>query len=474
MPQTGLSHSHCSFNSTYDKKIMGIQNSDVTIIVPTRGRREWAQSILDHVEHRPLMFVIDRGRAELDLPTNLNGAQVIEVEPGQGCPKTLEKGIEACQTRLFLCLVDDVRFTGVDFVGEAIRVYQEKIGEGIAGVVGLNNGIEKGEIACFALIDKLFYMTHCYPTPYEKYYQDNEWTNKARTLKSFGYAANALVQHVVCEPQCPIIGERDGKLFVERMSNFKLGKPLDRAQKLFVGIPIYGGVEPFFFRSMMHLVAEYPCDIRIQEWIGDSAVGRARNGITRMFLDSDCTDLLFIDSDLIFSPQQVKRLIEHDVDIVGGFYPKKQDGPIQLVCNTHFEPVEPRDDGLMDVRYMGTGFLRIKREVFEKIIAEGKADWYWLDNDRSVKEYDFWHMGVYNYPDGGKRYLSEDWWFCQMALDCGYKVYGDTRLPIKHCGSAIYPLKHQEEQLFGRRKAPDSCAGDTAEIPTAEPAQVTP
>lgn len=211
--------------------------------------------------------------------------------------------------------------------------------------------------------------------------------------------------------------------------------------KLFVAIPTYGGAPTVFWQQVIKLLANPPCSMAVKPLPGDSLVCRARNTLTAEFLRSDCTDLLFIDSDLIFSPQHVARIVSHDVDLVAGFYPKKQDGALNWVCNA-IPGKTPNEVGLQEVRYMGTGFMRIRRPVFEKMgtLQLGRA--YRPDHARELTERDFWRVGVH-----GDRYLSEDWYFCQNWHDCGGKVYGDTRIVLKHIGEAIYPLESQISQI---------------------------
>lgn len=233
--------------------------------------------------------------------------------------------------------------------------------------------------------------------------------------------------------------------------------------KLFIGLPIYSQVPAFFLQSLLALQARkpiYAADGReIQITIGMSqgdGVARSRNQLSADFLASDCTHLLFIDCDLIFSAEHVARLVSHDVAVVGGLYPKKQDVPglPEWVLNS-LPNTEPDENGLQEVRYIGTGFMCIRRFVFEAMIKQmGAQIAFTADYGRRRVEHDFWPMGVYSYPDGTRRYLSEDWYFCQRWLDCGGKVLADTRAIIKHIGPTIFPTAQQEAALFetfGRR-----------------------
>lgn len=247
------------------------------------------------------------------------------------------------------------------------------------------------------------------------------------------------------------------------------------AVSLFVATPIYGGVDPHFFCSLLQFLGakhELPFPIQCSTVIGDSLVTRARNNLTMEFLKSHHTHLLFIDSDLVFGVDHVRRIMEHGEDIVGGFYPKKKDGDAELVFNS-LTSLEMDSRSLSEVNYIGTGFICIKRCVFEKMISElGDDIVFKVDGVQNKVGFDFWPVGVYKYPDGSRRYLSEDWYFCQRARDLGFKVWGDNKVLLKHSGNALYPLKHQEKQIFGhevvaKAAAPEIPQLDASPLPAA-------
>lgn len=218
--------------------------------------------------------------------------------------------------------------------------------------------------------------------------------------------------------------------------------------KLCLGLPVYGGYHANFIPGLLDLVRRPPCNLRIAPVVGDSLVSRARNRIAANFLKTDCTHLLFLDTDLIFSPEHVARLISHKIPFVCGMYPKKQE-KLAWVCNTRadFPPRDP-ETGLQRILYGGTGCMLIAREVFEAIIEKFPELAY--DPDQGEDEmplYDFFKVGVHlSQETGKKRYLSEDWYFCQLALEAGYECFADTNVILKHCGDAIYPLSSSISQ----------------------------
>jgi len=211
---------------------------------------------------------------------------------------------------------------------------------------------------------------------------------------------------------------------------------------LCIGLPVYGGYHPLFIPGLLDLVRRPPCSLHIAPMVGDSLVSRARNRIAATFLRSSCTHLLFLDTDLIFSPEHVARLISHDIPFVIGLYPKKQ-AKLAWVCNTRadFPPRDP-DTGLQRILYGGTGCMLIARQVFEAIIEKNPDLAYQPDDgEDDMPLYDFFKVGVHHDPVvDRRRYLSEDWFFCQLAAEAGFPLYADTHVVLKHCGDAIYPL----------------------------------
>lgn len=217
----------------------------------------------------------------------------------------------------------------------------------------------------------------------------------------------------------------------------------------FIAIPYYGGHSAMFTNCLLSLIQNPPpFSIALKHLEGDSLVSRARNTLTAEFLKSDYTDLIFIDSDLVFSSEQIERIMSHDVDVVAGFYPKKQDGNLRWVTNGLAGAKPDPITGLQEVRYMGTGFLRIRRRVLEQMIEKyASLTAFTPDHAPGTIQHDLWPVGVYQYEDGTRRYLSEDWFFCQRWLDMGGKVYGDTGIVLRHVGTAVYPLLHQIPQI---------------------------
>lgn len=231
-------------------------------------------------------------------------------------------------------------------------------------------------------------------------------------------------------------------------------------KKVFVGLPVYGGYDPHFVTSLLRLTLDPPCSLVIRPWVGDSLVARARNRLAAEFLATDCTHLLFLDTDLIFGPWHIRKLVGHDLPIVAGLYPKKQ---LELgwVCNVLDAEeggpgVADEVTGLHRVKYAGTGCLLIAREVLVAMAAAHPELAYQPDEGEGDGSpgrvlWDFFSCGVWVCPRSGRRrYLSEDWYFCQRARDLGYEILVDTGVVLKHVGQLVYPVQDLEAEVEPR------------------------
>ena len=137
-------------------------------------------------------------------------------------------------------------------------------------------------------------------------------------------------------------------------------------QSVFLATASYEAVKPGYAYSLALTTAELtrhqiPFELGIME--GNCHVDDGRNSLVRQFMEGNCTDMLFIDSDLMWSASDVVKILSHQDDLVCGAYPKK--------CSPASYPIgqiiEARHDGLLEVTYAPTGFMRIRRCVFEKL-----------------------------------------------------------------------------------------------------------
>ena len=204
--------------------------------------------------------------------------------------------------------------------------------------------------------------------------------------------------------------------------------------KILVAMSCRSSIDARTVHAILDLMSNPPHECDFLSVQGEGYVGRARNSYTAKFLAGDWTDLLNVDSDIIPTKDKIERICSHDVDIVGGIYYKKN--PLSREAVLEPLPDRPRADenGLMPVRYMGTGFLRIRKKVFLDMIDKYPIEYL---HENGQTEWDFWPCAI---DPTQNRYLSEDWFFCHRANELGYTVYADTKCVVQHIGTAVYPL----------------------------------
>jgi hypothetical protein len=242
-----------------------------------------------------------------------------------------------------------------------------------------------------------------------------------------------------------------------------------RKRKLLLASPFYGNSLLYgYHKSVLDLtISCMRSGIAMgHKYVGsDSLVPRARNRLVAHLLDSDATDILMVDSDISFTTEDAMSLMASNQPIVGGVYPRKQLDwnriaaaakagiPAEQLPHYGFIPVmnwaaagDYSLDDLIEVRHLGTGFLLIKKEVFIQMIATlGDAIAYDHSSDEEIFKgrvgYDFFPIGVdprYPLGSGGRQYWSEDYGFCELARQCGFKLYAAPWIQLTHSGTMDY------------------------------------
>jgi hypothetical protein len=219
-----------------------------------------------------------------------------------------------------------------------------------------------------------------------------------------------------------------------------------RKHNIFIATPCYGGMlTDQYFLSMFRLsqtLMQHGINFRITTLRNESLITRARNIITAMFLESECTHLFFVDSDIEFQAQDVLRALAYDKDIMAAAYPKKA-LPVQYAINFKFLDDEKRrirvENGAVEVLDASTGFFMIKRRVIEKMIQAHPELHYRNDSniDPKFNKYCYSLFDTIHDPDDN-RYLSEDYTFCRRWQKLGGEIWLDPNTKLNHVGSYTF------------------------------------
>lgn len=199
--------------------------------------------------------------------------------------------------------------------------------------------------------------------------------------------------------------------------------------KILIGLPTMSSIHPMLMMVILSWMSdgfkngEY--NLSIFPTFNEQPVDNARNHIVEEFLKSDCTHLLFIDSDTIPQIDSLKRLMAHDRLIMTALTPI-----IEIDNNTneyyrkwncvgmddkHLQP----NTGVQQAKVAGSSCILIKREVFLKLETP-------------------WYRFVYKDDNGKNVVVGEDIHFTINCLAAGMETFADTTIICQHYKSVIF------------------------------------
>lgn len=246
-----------------------------------------------------------------------------------------------------------------------------------------------------------------------------------------------------------------------------------RKRKIFLATPMYGGsCAGMYAKSVIDLTAlcvSHGIEIKHYFLFNESLITRARNYCCDEFLRSDCTHMLFIDSDIGFNPQDVITMLalqseDSPYDVIGGPYPKKciswekvkqavdkgvadEDPNVldKFVGDYVFNPAA--GNGVIplgepaEVLEIGTGYMMMRRSAF-KLMDEAYPELKYRPDHIRTKHFDgsreiMAYFDTIICPET-KRYLSEDYMFCQWLRKAGGKIWLCPWMQTQHVGMMIF------------------------------------
>lgn len=175
-----------------------------------------------------------------------------------------------------------------------------------------------------------------------------------------------------------------------------------------------------------------------------SIIPQQRATLANAALEAGATHCLWVDSDMRFPPDALRRLLLHNEPIVAANYPTRR-API-LPTAEHKELGSlfdhPEATGLTEVSHCGMGLMLVDSNVF-----------------RTIGE-PYFALG-FNPSD--KSYVGEDFFFCQKARKNGYKILIDQDLSreVRHVGEAEYRMEHaaMTREVYNQKPEPFIVAG---------------
>jgi hypothetical protein len=220
-----------------------------------------------------------------------------------------------------------------------------------------------------------------------------------------------------------------------------------KTTRVHICMPCYGGMltESCFmsYIKWANTCRQLGIDWTMETMTNESLISRARNTLTAKFLNNkESTHLMFIDADIGWEPWHLLVMLNRDVDVIGGLYPMKS-LPVKW-CVNGFDGAEEGADGLQEVSKTGTGFMLIKRAVFEKLNAHPATKPFANDIGLPV-ELNPYMKTYFDTAVRENRYYSEDWTFCENFRDLGGKIWVDKRVLLKHTGTYVFDYQTQDQ-----------------------------
>lgn len=246
--------------------------------------------------------------------------------------------------------------------------------------------------------------------------------------------------------------------------------------KLFIATPMYGGMNHGLYANacldLQVLLLQHGIQVKFSFMFNESLITRARNYLVHEFLQckDEYTHFLFLDSDIHFQPQDVLDLIRLDKDVIGAPYPKKTIHWANIAEAARKHPnLDPKDleklvgsfvfnaaqgttsfplNEPLEVLEIGTGFMLIKRHVFQQF-KDAYPDLKFKQDYIGQANFDpnqYVHVFFDTIIDttasatggGSERYLSEDYMFCQIWRKIGGKVFLCPWMQTRHIGAYAF------------------------------------
>lgn len=206
--------------------------------------------------------------------------------------------------------------------------------------------------------------------------------------------------------------------YTKRRKDFKLGIGLPHTDKT---------VASYFFDSWVAM--DKPDFIYMRPpYTGYIGIDKARNALVLDAFTSGCSHLLMMDTDQIYPPDTIPKLLSHGVDVIGGVVHRRYIPFDPIVYRggigeyVHVPDNEAYSGKLIEVDATGCGCILYNMEVFTKI----QPPWFEIYQLETGKD------------------VGEDIGFCAKLREAGFRIFVDTSIEIEHM-SVMGVTRHMYE-----------------------------
>lgn len=191
-------------------------------------------------------------------------------------------------------------------------------------------------------------------------------------------------------------------------------------KRILIAIPSGDDMAVEFVQSLLALRPVDEVEIKIH---AGSLVYIAREFLAAYATEQAFDYVLWLDTDMVFNPDLLEKLIEDDVDMVAGlFFQRRPPCYPAIWSKIIVGEIGEREDHryldypkneLFEIDACGMAAVLVKGKVIKKI---------WETYGRTFE------------PISG---YGEDISFCIRARNCGFKIWCDSRIPVGHRGHII-------------------------------------
>ena len=198
-------------------------------------------------------------------------------------------------------------------------------------------------------------------------------------------------------------------------------------KRVLIATPSYDGTVDVWYASALHQTTILGLQNEIYFhpvfMSYDALIQRSRNDLVALAVEQEFDDIIWIDSDIEWNPEWLLKLLDYDVDVVGGTYPKKSlEERYPVKCK--IEDLIVGENGLIKVESLGTGFLRLSKKAIQYLWDNSEP---YIHNGQERR----WIFEV-KLQDGD--IISEDVLMCQKLRDGGFDINLDPLMTCNHVG----------------------------------------
>jgi hypothetical protein len=205
--------------------------------------------------------------------------------------------------------------------------------------------------------------------------------------------------------------------------------------KIFIATPAFDGKTHVQYATSLSdttsLLTQAGIGYQLCVTTSGSLLAAERNKLISLFMQSDCTHILCIDSDLGWPAQAIPAMLLKDVEFIAGLYPtrKIKQFLFRNKTNENGSLIVDADKKLIKMQCIPAGFMLIKRSAIQKMIDKF-PELYFSPKDKAHEP----RYALFNTELIDEEFWGEDYVFCRRAEEAGIDIWIDPAIQFDHAG----------------------------------------